>query len=207
MSFPLGNHTILCLVCACVLGFNASKNAEKMYEAFGPNSPYDHSHASSSYVRGVMTGAYPVKGKWRGFLVRRFVECRHGRGKTVEESVEVDTNVDPDNIIRNIPLVALLAGRPDMLDILEQSVLQLQVADVMIAVVMAVSRILERYILDASSDESVSEHPIERVCQDLRDPGRRCGDSLDLAMASHFTEVLNSRSLSVEEASAKFGIR
>ena len=179
-----------------VLGFTASKNAEMMYDAFGPNSPYDHSQKEK--------GSHPIQGKWRDFLLSRFVEC-HGNGKTVD-SVESDSNLDPDNIIRNIPLVALLAGRPDMLDTLEQSVLQLQVADVMIAVVMAASRLLERYILDASSDESVTEHPIERVCQDLRDPGRRCGDSLDLDMASHFTEVLNSRSLSVEEAAAKFGI-
>ena len=58
------------------------------------------------------------------------MEC-HGIGKTVVD-VESNLNLDKDNM--NILLVVLLAGRPGMLDTLVKSVLQLQVADVMVAV-------------------------------------------------------------------------
>ncbi len=143
--------------------------------------------------------------------MRRFVECYSKDKGTVAGCSDDDTNVDPDNIIRNIPLVALLAGRPELMDTLLESMEQLQVADIMVAIVSATSRIIERYILDASqdcsdSDGGVSVHPIEYVCRDLKDPQRSSPDPLDTAMVSHFNQVFESRSLSVEQASANFGV-
>ena len=178
-----------------------------MYQNFGPNSPYDNT-GSSLYKKGQVDRSYPIQGKWKNFLVRRFVDCHGSEGAgTVEASIHDDTNVDPDNLIRNIPLVALLAGKKAMLDTLQDSILQLQCADLMVAVVTATSRILERYILCGSGESGTSEvHPIERVCQDLRRPDRACPDPLDTAMVSYFNEVLKSKSMSVEAASAKFGV-
>ena len=119
-----------------------------------------------------------------------------------------DTNLDPDNIVRNIPLVALLAGKPELMETLRESVLQMQDNDMMVAVVLAASRLIERYILDGSSANGSegSCHPVETVVQDLKHHDRSCPDALDLAMASHLNKVLENRDMGHREASMKFGV-
>ena len=190
--------------------FNARDNAERMFRLFGPNSLYDRSEPSLYKKNMVDKSMFPFEGKWRNALLRRFVECHSSEVGSVEASIKEDFNVDPDNIIRNIPLVVFLAGKKDFLEILQQSTLQLLSNDMMMALVMAISRVIERYILNASglSADGLKDdvHPIEQVIQDLRCPGRSCADSLDTAMISLFNEVLRSRGLSLEEASGKFGI-
>lgn len=128
----------------------------------------------------------------------------------MEALKEADNNVDPDGLVQNIPLVAFLTGKPELLDTLYESVLQLQTNDMMVGVVMMASRLLERYILNSSmteEDEKKQIHPIEQVISDLKDPGRKSAEPLDLAMASHLDKVLKNRALSNEDASAKFGVR
>jgi hypothetical protein len=129
----------------------------------------------------------------------------------VEDEVENDTNVDPDNIVRNIPLVALLAGKPKFLETLHESILQMQVNDMMVAVVMTASRLIERYILNGMSSRqsdstSSSCHPVEQVIHDLKQLDRAYPDMLDIAMVSHLNKVLASRDLNHEVAAKKFGV-
>lgn len=149
---------------------------------------------------------YPIEGKWQGFLLRRFCSC-YSKGVKVEDVDEDDTNVDPDNLLRNIPLVVLLAGRPELLETLHESMLQMQVNDMMVAVAMMVSRLIERYILDgASPGDEGSCHPVEYVIQDLKRPDRACPDMLDLSMASHLKKVLENKAMDHSEASYMFGV-
>ena len=190
-------------------GFDAKDSADKMFKNFGPNSPYDKSSSGkyseadkhSKQLRD--QSEYPIHQKWRGFILRRFTEC-HAKGVTVESLKEEDANLDPDNIPRNIPLVAMLAGKPELLSTLQESVLQTQTNDMMVAIVMAAARIIERYILNGSAEPPV--HPVEQVMQDLRNPKRLCPDDLDLAMAKHLKDVLENKALSVQDASTKFGV-
>lgn len=150
---------------------------------------------------------YPIEGKWQTFLLRRFYEC-YSQGIKLEDREDDDTNVDPDTLIQNIPLVALLAGEPTMLETLRESILQMQVNDMMVAVVMTASRLIERYILDSASpgDEESSCHPVEQVIQDLKHPDRAYPDVLDRGMASHLIRVVENRALDHNEASYKFGV-
>lgn len=189
-------------------GFNAENTAKKIFQNFGPGSQYDKSELSKLYKPGVPDKSiYPIEGKWKNFLLRRFCEC-YSQGIKLKDRKDDDTNVDPDNLIRNIPLVALLAGKPELLETLRESILQMQVNDMMVAVVMTASRLMERYILDGASpgDEGSSCHPVERVIRDLVDPDHTCHDVLDLAMASHLKKVLENRTLDHTEASYKFGV-
>ena len=192
-----------------ITGFNPKNSAEKLFQNFGPNSPYDRSEQSKLYSKGMKDKSmYPIDGKWQGFLLRRFVKC-YSEGKTVEEEHELDdTNVDPDNLVRNIPLTLLLAGKPELLETLRESLLQMQTNDMMIVVGMAVSRLIERYILDAADPQNPDDvvHPLKRVIEDLKCPDRACADSLDKGMVSHLNEVLENKTLSIPDAHAKFGI-
>ena len=126
----------------------------------------------------------------------------------MENLKEEDTNVDPDSIVQNIPFVALLAGKSELLDKLQESILLMQTNDMMVVIVLAVSRIIERYILNGSSSENaeILLHPVEQVIQDLKCSGRDCAHPLDQAMIGHLKKVLDNRNLSVEEASMKFGV-
>lgn len=148
---------------------------------------------------------YPIQGKWQNFLLRRFSEC-YAQGVRIEDRTDDrDTNLDPDNIIRNIPLVALLAGKPELMETARESILQMQSNDMMVAIVMTALRVIERFILNGRS-EDVELHPVEQVMRDLKHPDRTCPDTLDLAMASHLKKVLEYRDCNHEEASMKFGV-
>ena len=196
-----------------------------MFKEFGPGSEYDNEMTKLYRPNMQDKSMYPVTGKWQDFIMRRFSEC-YGRGMKLEDLDEDDTNVDPDCIIMNIPLVALLAGKPRLMEILRESTLQMQVNDMMVSVVMMASRLIERYILDSasagnteatssSSSSSTQQqqqqqqqpcHPVQQVMRDLKKPDRACADALDLAMVSHLNKVLDCKDLSHEDASIKFGV-
>lgn len=183
-----------------LLGFDAEDIARRIMAAFGPGSPYE-SPVTGLY-QSVPKSAKdlskcPIEGKWQTFCLNRFTKC-HALGKTVADLEEEDTNVDPDNIPRMVPLVALYAGKPDMLQIAEDAALQLQVADTTLSITLATCRIMEKYILSIDG-------PVEKVVEDLKSPSRLHPQSLDRAVAGHLQTALESGGLSVVEATQKFG--
>lgn len=172
-------------------GFNAEACADKMQTVFGPGTAYDDP-TSASYVRHTVSTR--VQGKWLGFVLRRFTEC-HAEGKKVEELTEEDCAVDPENIIRLVPLVSLLAGRPELLATAEEAALQLQTSDLCLAVVLTAVRLLEQFIQGAAE-------PVKAVVSALK----RGGAPLDRAMAGHLQAVLDSTEKSVATATLEFGM-
>lgn len=133
---------------------------------------------------------------------RRFIEC-YSSGKDVSDLTEEDKNVDPDNIIRLVALVALYAGKPEMLDIAEEAAQQLQCSDMAIVVVLTACRLMEQYILHGESQDNLAI--VESVIKELKSKGRRHPLDLDRAMAGHLQAVLDCRNLTVTEATKKFG--
>lgn len=186
------------------IGYDAKRNAEKMFASFGPNSPYDNTKTSLYSKTQQDRSMYPIQGKWQSFQLRRFTKC-HSEGQSVQDLKEDDKNIDPDNLIRNIPLVAMLAGKSGMLETVHESALQQQTNDMNITLLTAIARLVECYILHAHPGSEPSEEPLERVIGDLKRPDRDFPDDLDLAMAGHFKKVLECRELSVDAATRKFG--
>ena len=144
---------------------------------------------------------FPIQGKWRNPLLLRFSNL-HAEGKKVEDMLEEDLNVDPDNIPRLVPLVALLAGKPNMLEMAYDAAAQLQKSDLILTTVMAACRLMERYILDGASADV---HSLEKVIEDLKKSDRSFPLPLDRAMAGHLKDVLETRGLDMAEAAKKFG--
>ena len=165
--------------------------------AFGPGSPYDNSSSASYSKTMTDMSNYPKEGKWQTFLLRRFVNC-HAAGRKVEDLEEEDTNVDPDNIPRSIPLVALYAGKPDLLRRAEEAALQLQVADTTLSIVLTTCRIMEQYVLSV-------DKPVEKAVEDLKSPSRINPQSLDRAVAGYLQTALESEGLPVAEVTQMFG--
>lgn len=172
-----------------------------MMTAFGPNSPYENA-APRHYHKGMQDKSkYPIKGKWRNLVLNRFIQY-FPTGVSLEEYVDDDTNVDPDNITRLIPLVALYAGRPDMLKVAEEAALQSQVNDMIITLVLASCRIVQQFILY----EGMSlENHLSTVIAELKSSSRANPKPLDLAVAGHLQKALDCREMSVEAATAHFG--
>ena len=182
-------------------GFDAKDNAKRTFEAFGPGSPYDNK-ATANYSKNMADRSmFPIQGKWRNFLLRRFSNL-YAEGKEVEDMLEEDLNVDPDNIPRLVPLVALLAGKPNVLETAYDAASQLQKSDLMLTSVMAACRLMEQYILDGASADVRS---LEKVIDDLKKPDRAFPLPLDRAMSGHLKDMLETRGLGVAETAKKFG--
>lgn len=174
-----------------------------MFLSFGPNSPYDR---ETGYSKGMTDrSSYPIQGKWQNQLLKRFARL-HAEGKLLEDMKEEDKNKDPDNFIRNIPLIAMLAGKPELLDTLQDSIFQFQSNDLIVAFVTAIGRLVECYVLDGDDPRDPDRHPLERVARELKRPGRACPDDLDLAVAGHLNKVMENRDISIAEATLQFGV-
>ena len=173
-----------------------------MMAAFGPGSPYDNT-GPQSYSKGMKDRSkYPIKGKWRNFVLNRFV-AYFPTGETLESYTNDDANVDPDNIVRLVPLVALYAGQPDLLKTAEEAAQQLQVNDMIITLILAACRIMESFILHG--ELGVEDH-LRAVIAELKSPSRLHPQPLDLAVAGHLQTALDcSRKMDVQSATANFG--
>ena len=184
-------------------GFSADDCAKKMMTSFGPRSPYDNA-GPQSYSKGMKDKSmYPIQTKWRTFLLNRFVNY-YPTGQTLESYIgnDEDTNVDPDNIVRLIPLVSLYAGQPHMLKTVQEATQQLQVNDMTLTIVLAACRILENFIL--REDLSVEDH-VKAVIAELKSPTRLHPQPLDLAVSGHLQRALECREMDVHSATAMFG--
>ena len=178
------------------IGFDAADSAKRMFTAFGPGTPYDNPKIANIKDKSEL----PVIGPWPDRVLLRFVKC-YSAGKNVSDLEEGDENDDPDNISRLVAVVACYAGKPELLDQAEDVALQLQTSDVMVAVLLTVCRVMEQYILHGESRDG----HIEKTIEELKSRGRLHPLDLDRAMAGHLQAALDSRSLSVAEATKKFG--
>ena len=173
-----------------------------MMTAFGPGSPYDNI-GPQSYSKGMKDKSmYPIKNKWRNFVLNRFVKY-FPTGETLESYTNNndDDNVDPDNIVRLIPLVAMYAGAPYMLKKAEEAAQQLQINDMIITVILAACRIVESFILH--KELSLEDH-LKAVIRELKYSSRSHPQPLDLAVAGHLQAALDSKNMDVTSSTAKF---
>ena len=183
-------------------GFDATDAGKRMMKAFGTNSPYDN-NTTKLYSKGMRDKSmFPIQSKWRSFLLTRFTEY-YPTGRTLEDYPDIVHNVDPDNIVRLVPLVALYAGKPEMLIKAGNAIMQLQVSDIAVTVVLAACRVLEQYILHGQTEEG--ETLVNKVIEELKSPARVNPKSLDRAVAGHLQTALDCRAMSVQEATLNFG--
>ena len=182
-------------------GFNVADSAKRMMEVFGPDSSYNNTK-SQLYAKGMKDKSmFPIKSKWRNFVLNRFIQY-YPTGMSLDDYTDDDRNVDPDNITRLVPLVAMYAGRPDMLDVAEEAALQLQVNDMIITIILAVCRIVEQFILHGDTD---IEKLLSAVIAELKSPSRAHPNPLDRAVAGHLQKAMDCREKDVEAATAQFG--
>ena len=97
------------------LGFDAAKQADRLYKHFGPGTPFEATRKQS---------ASPKQGCWTNHNLKTFIAKREEGDK--EQS---DTgSKDPDGLVKAIAVVAMHQGQPDLLDKVEQCVRVTQVS-------------------------------------------------------------------------------
>lgn len=179
-------------------GLNVKNLQKSTFEAFGANTVYDDSdNQAYTSETGVKKKVLPIKATWRNFSIKVFLQ-------KYEQGLE-DTGCDKDEqidcVLRIIPVVALYAGKPEMLDKAEEVIRVTQNSDTSVAVGLAAARILEQYILYGNKSDV-----LESVIEELSNPKRTNPQDLDKALAGQLREVLNSKEMDHRTAAKKFKI-
>lgn len=117
-----------------------------------------------------------------------------------------NNSVDPDSVARIVPLVALYAGKREMLEVAEDCITLMQNCDIAVASTLLVCRLLAMIIL--ANDNSITmETFLENVAGELQDAKREHPHPLDLALAGHVKEVIKAdQSMSPLQACQLFGM-
>ncbi|XP_052789981.1 crystallin J1A-like [Mya arenaria] len=169
-------------------GLNTDALNKAMYDCFGPDSAYENdTNAIYKDKSDITTKAtkYPIHGPWRHFGIKEFLRNFQER----KESTGSPTDEQIDCAVRIVPVVALYAGRPEMLSRAEVVVRQTQDNDMCVAVGLAAARILEYCILNGRTDGAV-----EATIEQLSDQDRECPQELDKAVAGFLREVVRRKS-------------
>ncbi|KAH9507249.1 hypothetical protein Btru_056716 [Bulinus truncatus] len=161
-------------------GLNIEHLTQATYDFFGPSSEYERPVTSEDQAN--TKESYPVNRPWRHGCIRDFI--KNVDGKITPTGSSEDDQIDC--AIRIIPLVALYAGQPNMLEMVEKGLRVLQESDMSVAAGLAAARVLEQFILldDDQGDvlQKVAEILIDPPSPEPSRPGQSCSwtDSSDL---------------------------
>eukprot|EP00112_Aurelia_sp_Birch-Aquarium-sp1_P019847 Seg5.3 transcript_id=Seg5.3/GoldUCD/mRNA.D3Y31 product="Crystallin J1C" protein_id=Seg5.3/GoldUCD/D3Y31 len=178
-------------------GLNKDHMSKTMYEVLGPSSDYEKEKVNSyKFVPGSEKINMPITGPWRHKSIKDFLKHFDEGGE--ETGSQEDTQID--SVTRIAPIVALYAGKKEMLSKVEQMVRVTQNNDIPVAFAQAAARILEYYILNGDKQDA-----LEHVMKELKNPERLNPNDLDLAISSHISKVIQSRTTAHKAAVSTFG--
>uniref|UniRef100_A0A8C7M1N1 Selenoprotein J n=2 Tax=Oncorhynchus mykiss TaxID=8022 RepID=A0A8C7M1N1_ONCMY len=161
-------------------GLNVNDLRKRTYNFFGPRSEYDTPVNDPYRDMSGPRPQLPIEGPWRHGSIKSFMKNMDA-GK---EETGCETDFQPDGIAKLAPIVALYAGKPDMLEKVEEAVRVTQNNDACVAETLAAARILEHFILNGP-DEKV----LDSVLDQLTDPDRKQPQDLDKAVVGHIYQV------------------
>ncbi|KAJ8357152.1 hypothetical protein SKAU_G00199460 [Synaphobranchus kaupii] len=161
-------------------GLNVEDLKQRTYKAFGPGSEYDTPVNDPYREKGGPRPQLPIEGPWRHASLKSFL-------KNVDAG-RTETGCDDDNQIDGItklaPIVACYAGKPEMLEKVEDAIRVTQNNDLCIAETLAAARVLEHYIMNGPDPQA-----LDSVLKQLDDPNRKSPQELDRAVAGHLHQV------------------
>ncbi|TNN72243.1 Crystallin J1C [Liparis tanakae] len=152
---------------------NVEDLTKRMYTFFGPGTVYDLPLNDPYRKKGGPKAILPIDGPWRNSSLKAFIR-NVDAGK---EETGCDVDCQMDGVTKLAPLVALYAGRPEMLEKVEKAVRVTQNNDMCVAGTLAAARFLEHFILNGSDPNA-----LEAVLAQLNDPKRQNPQNLDRAV-------------------------
>lgn len=171
-------------------GLSTDDLKQRTYKFFGPGSEYDTPVNNPYRDKGGPRPQLPIEGPWRHASIKSFI-------KNVDAG-KVDTGCEDDNQIDGIaklaPIVALYAGKPNMLEKVEDAIRVTQNNDLCVAETLAAARVLEHFILKGTDPVA-----LDAVLAQLNDPNRKNSQELDKAVVGHIHQVKESLSKTPKE--------
>jgi len=174
-------------------GLDTKDFAKRLNDMFGEGSEYD--------VPALRSGGkpdYPIQGPWRHGSIKDFL-ANYQMGKDETGSVK-DEQVD--GCAKIAPVVAMYAGRPEMLEKVEAAVKVTQKPGMAVAAAMVTARLLEQYILHGSRPDA-----LEAVITQLSDPKRNHPQKLDDGMVDLLEEVIEVKNKPHAEVVANYFVK
>lgn len=132
----------------------------------------------------------PIEGPWRHASIKNFLK-NVDAGK---EDTGCETDCQTDGVAKLAPIVAFYAGKPDMLERVEEAVRVTQNNDVCVAETLAAARFLEHFILNGADPKA-----LDSVLDRLADPNRKQPQELDKAVVGHIYQVKENLSKTAQE--------
>ncbi|CDQ82529.1 unnamed protein product [Oncorhynchus mykiss] len=117
-------------------GLNVNDLRKRTYNFFGPRSEYDTPVNDPYRDMSGPRPQLPIEGPWRHGSIKSFMKNMDA-GK---EETGCETDFQPDGIAKLAPIVALYAGKPDMLEKVEEAVRVTQNNDACVAETLAAAR-------------------------------------------------------------------
>jgi len=127
----------------------------------------------------------PLPGPWRHGSIKGFLRNYVSQDKRFPECGSSDEQVD--GCCKVAPVVALYAGHPSMLEVVDQAVRVTQNTDTAAAFACGFARVLEKLVLGTAS--SLPE-ALQAAQKDLTEPGRAFKTAKDEEVAKQFERVL-----------------
>uniref|UniRef100_A0A3Q4BEY8 Uncharacterized protein n=1 Tax=Mola mola TaxID=94237 RepID=A0A3Q4BEY8_MOLML len=171
-------------------GLNVDDLKQRTLKFFGPGSEYDTPVNDPYRVKGGPRPQLPIEGPWRHSSLKSFLK-NVDAGKE-ETGCENDCQVD--GVAKLAPVVAFYAGRPEMLEKVEEAVRITQNNDACVAETLAAARFLEYFILNGPDPKA-----LDAVLEQLSDPNRKQPQALDKAVAGHIRQVKENLSKTPRE--------
>uniref|UniRef100_G3NBJ1 Selenoprotein J n=1 Tax=Gasterosteus aculeatus aculeatus TaxID=481459 RepID=G3NBJ1_GASAC len=159
---------------------NVEDLTKRIYKFFGPGTVYELPLNDPYREKGGPKAILPIDGPWRNSSLKAFIR-NVDAGK---EETGCDTDCQMDGVTKLAPVVAMYAGRPEMLEKVEKAVRVTQNDDMCVAVTLAAARFLEHYILNGSDSNA-----LDAVLAQLNDPKRQNPQELDRAVIVHIHQV------------------
>ncbi|KAG7487517.1 hypothetical protein MATL_G00024390 [Megalops atlanticus] len=167
-------YVLLESLCECG-GLNLDDLKQRTYKFFGPGSEYDTPVNDPYRPKGGPRAQLPIEGPWRHASLKSFLK-NVDTGKA-ETGCDVDNQID--GITKLAPIVALYAGKPEMLERVEDAIRVTQNNDMCVTETLAAARFLEHYILNGPDPNA-----LDSVLEQLNDPNRKNPQDLDRAVAT-----------------------
>ncbi|KAL1280157.1 hypothetical protein QQF64_014757 [Cirrhinus molitorella] len=125
-------------------GLNVEDLKQRTYKFFGPGSEYDTPVNDPYRDKGAPRPQLPIEGPWRQASLKSFIK-NVDAGKA-ETGCETDNQID--GVAKLAPIIACYAGKPEMLERVEEATRVTQNNDICVAVTLAAARFLEHFILN-----------------------------------------------------------
>lgn len=159
---------------------NVEDLTKRIYKFFGPGTVYDLPLNDPYRKKGGPKAILPIDGPWRNGSLKAFFR-NVDAGK---EETGCDVDCQMDGVTKLAPVVAMFAGRPEMLEKVEQAIRVTQNNDMCVAVTLAAARFLEHFILNGPDPNA-----LDAVLAQLNDPKRQNPQELDRAVIAHIHQV------------------